>query len=313
MKINKKFSQVQYVTIGAEKHNQRVDNFLISALNNAPKSLIYRIIRKGEVRVNKKRVKPDYRLCENDLVRLPPLKIEEKPTLQISDSSMDFVKGKIIFENQQFLALNKPSGLAVHGGTGISTGLIHILRKLYVNENFIELIHRLDRETSGCLLIAKTPAFLKILQSQWLSPDIHKYYYCLVKGRWPRKLQQVDLKLRKNQMKGMERVVEVSQTGKPALTEFEVVQYYPESTLLQARLMTGRTHQIRVHTAASGHPIAGDLKYGDKEFNRLMKSKGLDRLFLHSKSIILPLEFFEAQRIDAPLPKSLENLLASMV
>lgn len=309
MKINKAFEKVHIVIVDENKVSQRVDNFLITYLKNIPKSKIYQIIRKGEVRVNKKRIKPDYKLKYQDEVRIPPLFRSEHREMSPSESMIELVRGSIIFDEPELLAVNKPSGLPVHGGTGLTGGVINILRILFGNYKFIELIHRLDKDTSGCLLIAKTGFALRACQQAWQENRVDKYYYCLVKGHWPKSLQKVDAPLQKNTLLSGERIVRVNAEGKASLTYFKPVEYFKQATLLEVKLATGRTHQIRVHTAHVGHPIAGDSKYGDKNFNLEMKTVGLTRLFLHAFKLILPVTCSQQREIIAPLPKELSSLI----
>lgn len=303
---------VHTVTIDEERVSQRLDNFLISYLKNIPKSKIYRIIRKGEVRVNKKRAGPDYKLILGDVIRIPPLKHDERKPPEASDYTLKLIKEAIIFETDNLICLNKPSGIPVHGGTGIQGGAINILRVLYKDYKFLELIHRLDRETSGCLLIAKSMQTLRVCQSDWQENKVEKYYQCLVKGHWPKSLNQIDVPLQKNVLKSGERMVQVSQDGKPARTYFKPLEYLKGATLLEVKLGTGRTHQIRVHTAHAGHPIAGDNKYGDKSFNTSMKTLGLKRLFLHACKLVLSENCGNSKELVAILPPELKAVISRL-
>lgn len=271
---------------------KRIDNFLTTQLKGLPKSRLYRLLRKGEVRVNKKRVKPDYRLQLDDIVRIPPLRLgaPAPATLPPSLSSQQILAKRILYEDKNILVINKPCGMAVHGGSGISFGVIETLRHARPQEKFLELVHRLDRDTSGCLMLAKKPSVLKELHELLRNGQVEKIYQALVKGCWPKQLHRVDAPLKKYQLQSGERMVSVDPDGKTAATEFRVIQRFTDMTLVEAKLLTGRTHQIRVHATHTGHPIAGDEKYGDKEFNKQLRAHGCKRLFLHATSLhfVLP-------------------------
>ena len=277
-------NKVTFITISEDQAGQRIDNFLITHLKGAPKSLIYRIVRKGEVRINKKRCKPEYKLQAEDVVRIPPVRVSEKAE-SIPSTKLNKVKEIekcIIYEDDSFLVLNKPSGLAVHGGSGLSFGAIEALRALRPEARFLELVHRLDRDTSGCLLVAKKRSALRCFHQMLREKQMQKYYWCLVKGHWPERRQKVAVPLLKNTLKSGERIVRADDEGKQSLTRYRVEKRLQGATLLQAFPVTGRTHQIRVHCQAAGHPIAADSKYGDQEFTAQMADKGLSRLFLHA-------------------------------
>ena len=276
---------VQFVTIDADNVQQRIDNFLIAKLKGVPKSMLYRILRKGEVRVNKKRVKPDYKLCEGDYVRIPPVRISEKPAVQVDSKRVAALEHTIIFEDDRIMLLNKPSGLAVHGGSGLSYGLIEALRILRPEQSFLELVHRLDRDTSGCLLVAKKRSALRNLHEQLREKTMLKRYHALVMGQWPSHRHKVVAPLQKNVLKSGERLVSVSNAGKPSETTFKVLARYGFSSLVEASPITGRTHQIRVHCLHAGCPIGLDDKYGNTDFDEHLKSLGLKRLFLHAHSL----------------------------
>ncbi|MBW8190269.1 23S rRNA pseudouridine(955/2504/2580) synthase RluC [Neiella marina] len=277
-------TKVAFVTISADEAGQRIDNFLITRLKGAPKSLVYRIVRKGEVRVNKKRCKPDYKLQPDDIVRVPPVRLSDRPD-PIPSAKLNKVKdleSHILYEDDHLIVLNKPSGLAVHGGSGLSFGAIEALRSLRPDARFLELVHRLDRDTSGCLLVAKKRSALRELHRMLRDKEVEKYYWCLVKGHWPERRNKVNAPLLKNTLKSGERVVRVDDQGKAALTRYKVEQRFAKATLMEAFPVTGRTHQIRVHCQAAGHPIAADSKYGDADFTKQMAEVGLQRLFLHA-------------------------------
>lgn len=279
-----------FVEIDESRAGQRIDNFLITELKGVPKTRIYRILRKGEVRVNKGRVGPDYKLASGDVVRVPPIRVAEEtegPSPQLAKVRQ--LEDCIVYEDEGLIVLNKPSGLAVHGGSGLSFGAIEGLRALRPKAKFLELVHRLDRDTSGLLLVAKKRSALLALQEQLREKTLQKRYLCLVKGKWPAALKDVTVPLIKNELKSGERVVRVSKDGKPAHTQFRVVRRFKDCTLIEASPLTGRTHQIRVHTQHAGHPIIGDPKYGDPELNHLFAGRGIGRLFLHAASLTFSL------------------------
>ena len=304
---------VEYVVIEAGYEHQRIDNFLRARFKGVPKSVVYRIIRKGEVRVNKKRVKPEYKLQLDDSVRVPPVKYDEKPSLEISPKLkiVAQLESCILFEDKDIIVINKPAGLAVHGGSGLQFGLIEGLRSLRPDERQLELVHRLDRDTSGCLMIAKKRSMLRVLHEQLRNKTMQKNYWALVDGQWDAKVRKVDEPLKKNTLQSGERVVKVDQAeGKPSQTLFRILEKFSSCTLVQASPVTGRTHQIRVHSACKGHPIAGDDKYGNNDFSEFMKKKGLKRMFLHAYSLkIAHPATGEELFIEAPLDKSLNHAL----
>jgi len=277
---------VQWVEVDGEYAGQRLDNFLITLLKGAPKTLVYRIIRKGEVRVNKGRVQASYRIQAGDLVRVPPVRLgESRAPATPSDALAKKIEAAVLYEDERLLIINKPSGLAVHGGSGVSLGLIEALRQIRPQAKFLELVHRLDRDTSGCVMVAKRRSALKALHEDLRLGRVNKIYHALVVGRWPKHRVQEDAPLRKNELKSGERVVRADPDGKPSLTRFRVLRNLGDVTLVEARPVTGRTHQIRVHTQVAGHPIVGDPKYGDDAVNRTMKGLGIDRLFLHAAQL----------------------------
>ena len=307
-------STIQYLTAAIDSIDQRLDNYLLSRLKGLPKSRLYRIIRKGEVRVNKKRVKPDYRLQEGDIIRVPPLKLsrltEKKPP---NEKLASLLEKAIIFEDKNFLAINKPSGLAVHGGSGIQLGVIETLRAIRPQQKHLELVHRLDRDTSGCLLIAKKSSVLKELHELLRSGAIKKIYLALVVGHWPKSLQKIDVPLYKNQLQSGERIVQVNQAGKICLTEFRPIDYFSDTTLVEAMPITGRTHQIRVHAQYAKHPVIGDEKYGDKLANKRLKALGCRRLFLHASQLNFILASTKQTfALKAELPYELRCLLKQL-
>jgi 23S rRNA pseudouridine955/2504/2580 synthase len=263
---------------------QRLDNYLLRELKGAPKSLIYRILRSGEVRVNGGRAKPDYRLLGTETLRIPPLRLSAPQENNLQSFSLDWLNEQIIYEDKSLIVLNKPSGLASHGGSGLSFGAIEAMRSLRPSDQ-LELVHRLDRDTSGILLIAKKRSQLKFLQAAMVDGEVTKRYLALVKGLPEKDQFKANFSLSKNELKSGERVVKVDEEGKASLTFFRVQERYTDCALVQAELGSGRTHQIRVHAQALGHCLACDDKYGDETFNATLRARGLKRLFLHAASI----------------------------
>ncbi len=305
---------VRFVSISADQAGQRIDNFLLTRLKGAPRSLIYRILRKGEVRVNKGRIKPPYKLQAGDEVRIPPVRLSDKPQTTPSRSAIDIIAENILYEDKRLLVLNKPSGFAVHGGSGLSYGIIEALRSLFPNAPYLELVHRLDRDTSGCLLIAKKRSMLRFLHEQLREHRLRKQYLTLVKGLWQNGKQTIKAPLLKNTLRSGERLVRVDDTGKIAISHFKPHITSSLASLMEVDLETGRTHQIRVHATHSGHPIAGDEKYGDADFNQTMRDYGLKRLFLHASKISFALspDSEEIIEMEAPLETSLQNTLKQL-
>ncbi|TBL98803.1 23S rRNA pseudouridine(955/2504/2580) synthase RluC [Hafnia paralvei] len=310
--MNMNNTSVKLVTIAADEAGQRIDNFLRNQLKGVPKSMIYRIVRKGEVRVNKKRIKPEYKLQSGDEVRIPPVRIAERDDAPVS-AKLDKVAALndcIIFEDDYLLVLNKPSGTAVHGGSGLSFGVIEGLRALRPEARFLELVHRLDRETSGVLLVAKKRSALRALHEQLRMKGMQKDYLALVRGQWQSHCKVVQAPLLKNILQSGERIVRVNAEGKPSETRFKVEERFENATLVKASPVTGRTHQIRVHTLHAGHPIAFDDRYGDREFDSELKGTGLDRLFLHAAALRFEHpNTGEIMRVEAPLDKKLRHCL----
>lgn len=296
-------SKARIVEVDDDRAGQRIDNFLLASLKGVPKSRVYRMLRKGEVRVNKGRIKASYRLQSGDAVRIPPVRVAEagapaNPGTQV----LQRIESSILAEEKGFLLLNKPTGIAVHGGSGLSYGVIEALRVLRPEAPYLELVHRLDRDTSGCLLIAKRRSVLREMHRLLREEGMDKRYLALVKGQWQGGERRVDAPLLKNTLKSGERVVTVSAEGKSAVSIFRPVTVFADASLVEVRLLTGRTHQIRVHAASIGHPIAGDEKYGDEAFNRQMKAYGVRRLFLHARSLRFTLNTQSQTGSDDPLP-----------
>lgn len=307
--------KVSFVTVTEDQQGQRIDNFLVTHLKGVPKSAIYKILRKGEVRVNKKRVKPVYKLQMDDLIRIPPIKVAEREEFVPKNlDKISALEDAILFEDQYLIVINKPSGMAVHGGSGLSYGLIEALRVLRPQEKNLELVHRLDRDTSGCLLISKKRSILKGLHEQLREKTMEKNYWALVVGEWAAKIKNVTEPLRKNTLQSGERVVRVDEEqGKASHTRFRVLERFNGCTLVQASPVTGRTHQIRVHTQCKGHPIACDDKYGDQVFDSRMREMGLSRLFLHAHDLrFLHPKHETTMHVEAPLDKALNNALKTL-
>lgn len=303
-----------FIEVTDAHEGQRIDNFLLAQLKGVPKSRIYRIIRKGEVRVNKGRVKAEYKLCDGDKVRVPPVRTAEREAATgVSRSLSELLSESILFEDDRLLVINKPSGLAVHGGSGINQGLIEALRVMRPEARFLELVHRLDRDTSGCVMIAKKRSMLRYLHEQLRTGTITKRYTALAAGRWPSRRNVVNAPLLKNTLRSGERMVNVSPEGKKSITEFSIIQRYQQATLVEARPITGRTHQIRVHALHVGHPLLGDDKYGDQKAYQFFKTKGLKRLFLHASSLLVPMPEDEpALQVSAALSDDLSTVLANL-
>lgn len=308
-------ASVQLLTISDDEAGQRLDNFLLAKLKGVPKSLIYRIVRKGEVRVNKGRTKPEYKLQADDVVRIPPVRVAEKNDAPISNKLQKVaeLEQHILFEDDVLLVLNKPSGTAVHGGSGLSFGVIEALRALRPQARFLELVHRIDRDTSGILLVAKKRSALRALHEQLRDKTVQKDYLALVRGQWQAHVKQIQAPLLKNELASGERIVKVHSDGKPSETRFRIEERYEVATLVKASPITGRTHQIRVHTQYAGHPIACDDKYGDVEFDQKMRALGLNRLFLHAYAIrFIHPKSGEEMVITAPLDKQMKSVLANL-
>lgn len=307
--------KVRFFTIDADQAGQRIDNYLLKTLKGVPKSMIYRLLRKGEIRVNKKRTKPEYKLADEDVIRVAPIRVSEKTT-QVSTqlNAVANLEKQILFEDERLLVINKPSGMAVHGGSGVSFGVIEALRALRPDARMLELVHRLDRDTSGCLVVAKKRSALRNLHEQLREKKVQKFYHALVKGRWSPKLTRVTEALKKNDLKSGERVVVVDNVnGKESETRYKVLQHFKGATLVRAFPVTGRTHQIRVHCQVKGHPIACDPKYGHPEFDTDMKGLGLNRLFLHAASIEFNHPLTNKRiMVEAPLEKSLQKLVEQL-
>ncbi|WP_330924712.1 23S rRNA pseudouridine(955/2504/2580) synthase RluC [Candidatus Sororendozoicomonas aggregata] len=304
---------VRWITIDGEEAGQRLDNYLSRLLKGVPKTRVYRIIRKGEVRVNKKRVTADYRLQAADTLRIPPVRVTEKEATRAPVSVMDKLADTVLYEDARLLIINKPAGLAVHGGSGINCGVIEALRQMRPHEKHLELVHRLDRDTSGCLMIAKRRSMLCHLHGQLQQREgVQKLYHALVAGRWPARRLMVKSPLQKNTLRSGERMVRVHPEGKTSRTRYRVLERLRNATLVEASPLTGRTHQIRVHCQDAGHAILGDTKYGSDANNTVLQQAGLRRLFLHASSLGLTLADGKTLNIEAPLPDDLQKVLKNL-
>jgi len=279
-------AKVQQVEAGERGAGQRLDNFLARFLKDVPKTHIFRVIRKGEVRVNGKRAKPEQRLLASDIVRVPPVRTgAAAPPRRAPPAMVQGLIGAIIYEDPRLLVIDKPAGIAVHGGSGVSFGVIEGLRSARPDET-LELVHRIDRDTSGLLMIARKPAALRTLHALMRDGKVEKRYLALVKGKWELGRKRIDVPLRTDIRVGGERTVKAHESGKEAVSIFKPVQFFgKKATLVEVSLETGRTHQIRVHAAHAGYPLAGDEKYGEEEFNEKMKESGLTRMFLHAHQL----------------------------
>jgi 23S rRNA pseudouridine955/2504/2580 synthase len=298
--------------IGEDSGGQRIDNYLVKLLKGVPKSHIYRILRSGEVRVNGGRAKADYRIKPGDELRIPPVRVAMRAVRTVPAGG-NALENAILFEDEHLLALDKPAGTAVHGGSGVSFGVIEQLRSQRPQARFLELVHRLDRDTSGVLLLAKKRSALTALHTQLRTGKVGKHYLALVKGVWRNKRQTVRLNLHKYLLASGERRVAVRRDGLESLTNFELQRPFRDYSLLRAELKTGRTHQIRVHLAHLGFPIAGDDKYGDYELNRCLVRAGFKRMFLHASSLAFSHPANGARIcVEAPLPADLQTFLATL-
>lgn len=303
--------RVETVEVPEDRDGQRIDNFLAARLRGVPKSLVYRLLRTGQVRVNGKRAKPDLRLAAGDAVRIPPVRTAERPDSGAPPAgSAARIEAAVLSEDRDFLVIDKPAGIASHGGSGISFGAIELLRAARPRES-LELVHRLDRDTSGVLVLAKKRSALTALQAEIREGRVEKRYLALLAGALPQKRLTVDAPLRKSVLQGGERMVRIDEEGKPSRSRFGEIERFADATLAEIAIETGRTHQIRVHAAHAGHPVAGDEKYGDREFNRAMRDAGLKRLFLHAARF----EFSMGEKsygFSAPLPDDLKRVLDAL-
>jgi len=302
---------VRKVSIDEELAGQRIDNFLRRELPGLPRSRLYRIVRRGEVRVNGGRIRVDYRLQEGDEVRVPPVRLPE-PAAEPSSAQAQDIERHILYEDSRLLVINKPSGVAVHGGSGVSHGVIERLRSARPTLRDLSLAHRLDRETSGCLVLAKKRSALRELHASFREGDVQKNYLALVVGDWQLGEQTIDAPLLVTNRRGGERHVIVSSEGKPAQTTMRLSRTFGDFSLMQCQPETGRTHQIRVHAAHAGHPVAADERYGEEEHKPEFKKIGLRRLFLHAQSIAFPDKHGNEHHFTAPLTNDLDACLQKL-
>lgn len=328
------YRTVRHVTVGEDDVGTRLDKFLLRQYPGAPRTRLFRMVRKGEVRLNGKRAAVDSRLGLGDAVRLPPLRemageaVSEQGegvshgkteagtprTRAVPKALLQTIEAAILHEDERLLVVNKPAGVAVHGGSGVSFGIIEALRASRPTDS-LELVHRLDRDTSGVLLIARKPAVLRMLHASLREGEgFEKRYLALLKGNWQLGKKRLDLPLRTDLRSGGERTVRVREDGKEAVSDFRPVQFFGRmASLMEVSILTGRTHQIRVHAAYAGHPVAGDDKYGDREFNEIMRDYGLARMFLHASSIsfVWP-DKGTPFSINAPLPQDLSQVVDAL-
>ena len=310
--------QARQVQVTDDDAGQRLDNFLLRELKGVPRTAVYRLLRTGQVRVNGGRAKPDRRLETGETVRIPPVRIDDAPRPHAapaggpSAAQRALIDASILHEDKDVLVLDKPGGVAVHGGSGISFGVIEVLRALRPDAT-LELAHRLDRDTSGILILAKRRPALRKLHASFREGAVEKRYLTLLGGRWEHGSVSVAAALKRNQIRGGERVVTVdSDDGKPSLSHFHPLEVYRDGSFMEVRIETGRTHQIRVHAAHLGHPVAGDDKYGDHEVNKRFRPLGLKRMFLHASSLSLPHPNGDVLSVSAPLPDELKAVLDAL-
>ncbi|WP_020559922.1 RluA family pseudouridine synthase [Thiofilum flexile] len=310
---------VQYHTVSEHEAGQRIDNFLLRYFKNVPKSVIYRIIRKGEVRVNKGRIKPEHKLALGEVVRIPPVKQDEVPQdtkAVAAHSLLQQIERAVIFEDEQIIALNKPAGIPVHGGTGHEVGLIEAFRQLRPNLPYVELVHRIDRDTSGVVALAKSREALTQLHALMREGEVDKRYQTLVAGQWQDGVQHITTNLMRehNAVRGHKmRVLDDDDEGKEAESIFTPKRIMSQATLMDVKILTGRMHQIRVQLAHLGYPILGDDRYGDFALNRELKALGLKRMFLHANHMEFILRMTGRRyRLEAPLPAELHHVLREL-
>lgn len=316
LKMQVSNNSVSMVTINDAQAGQRIDNFLVKHLKGVPKSHVYRLLRSGQVRVNSGRKKPHYKLQSGDTLRVPPVSISESEDSQAPDSVLQTLKTSILFENDDIIAINKPSGIAVHKGSGLRFGVIEAFRQIFP-EQTLELVHRLDRETSGCLLLAKNRQILAELHELFRHEKIvhiEKTYFALLDGHWQKGKHTVDIGISKTKRSG-EHMMQTDESGDNAISHFEPMEIFEladnkQCSLMKITIETGRTHQIRVHAKHCGFPIIGDSKYGDKTVNQQFRKLGLKRLFLHAQQLYLPLT--DPITLTAPLSDDLESLLQKL-
>lgn len=305
-------AKVQHFIVDENASGQRVDNFLLSHLKGVPKTRIYRGIRKGEVRVNGKRIKPEHKLACQDEVRIPPLRTAQSSRPKASPALKDLLRQSVLYQDDSLLVVNKPSGIPVHAGTGVKISIIDAWRDIFEGD-YLELVHRLDKGTSGCLLLAKNAATLKKLQAGFRSHAFTKTYHALVHGKWPAELREVNTGLQRMPARQGERKVTVDSSGKSALTHFHLMKSFGNFSLVEARPQTGRTHQIRVHASHAGYPVCGDDKYSSRAQLKLLKTLGITRLCLHAASLEFqhPLTG-QLVKVKAPYDEAFQQAMAAV-
>lgn len=309
--MNKVTSTVSYVEVSQDRDGQRLDNFLSARLKGLPRSVIYRIIRTGQVRVNGGRAKPATRLVAGDMVRIPPASIRENKPGDIPPAVLELLRQSVCYEDQGVMVIDKPAGMAVHSGSGLAWGVVDVVRKLRPGKN-IDLVHRLDRETSGCLLLALDGDALRDLNMQIKNKQVEKRYLCLMDGKLERDVVEVNQPIGKYERSG-QRFMRVDSQGKPAHTTFRLLQKYGSCSYVEAQLHTGRTHQIRVHAAHIGAPLVGDKRYSPAPRQKFWKAEGVRRMFLHAHQICFYTRDGEVQLVNSQLPGELSHLLEKLV
>lgn len=305
-------SGIRHIDIPAELAGQRIDNYLLRELKGVPRTRIYRLLRKGEVRVNGGRAKPTYRLQAGDRLRLPPVRTGQGAVTAPSERVLERLRAAVLYEDERVLVVDKPSGLAVHGGSGLAYGVVEALRALRPELPFLDLAHRLDRDTSGCLVLAKRRSALRALHAGLREGAVEKRYLALLHGHWEQRTRVVAEPLARRTGPGGEAVMQVAADGRPSRTVFHQRGRHGDWTLVEAELHTGRMHQIRAHAAHIGHPVAMDPKYGDPEADRALRALGLKRLFLHAASLRFQLPDHAVIDVSAPLPPALQDVLSCL-
>ena len=308
MKHELKKTKVTKINITKDDDGQRIDNFILRKYKSLPRSKVYKILRRGEVRINSCRVAPSYKVKENDELRMPPVKISENTETPGHDQSKKVIDF-ILYEDKEILIIDKPTGMAVHGGSGIKYGVIELIRAARPDQNNLELIHRIDRETSGCLMLSKKRSILRFMHKQFRSGAVKKNYFAVVKGFWRFGENKIDKPLMTHHRKNGERYVTCEASGKQALTKVKLINQYKDSALIQCQPVTGRTHQIRVHLSDSGYPILGDDRYGNQDINIKLKKKGMRRLFLHAQSIGFTDKNGADRLYTSPIPADFDNFI----
>ena len=299
---------VRLETVSADQAGQRLDNFLARHLKGVPRSMVYRLIRTGQVRINGGRCKPSRRLECGDVVRIPPARTAQRDEIVVPERAVELLRERVLYRDDDLLVIDKPSGMAVRAGSGLAWGVIDVLRQIEPGA-YVELAHRLDRETSGCLVLARNGAALKVLSAQFREGRVDKRYLCLLHGRLAEAVVEVDAPLARVAAQGGERAVEVVPEGKPARTRFRLLEAYRDASYVEAELLTGRTHQIRAHARHLGMPLAGDGKYASRESARHWRSLGLKRIFLHAHALEIEGADGESQHFSCPLPDELRKVL----